>query len=173
MKLKILMVAAGVAVLASCGPSYRVTEGSAVGVDVPASVKTTFITAYPDASDVTWSMYDASVVPIDMDLTGWSSLDQGDYVATFNMKGDKYYAYYDPNGDWIGTAYVITDYKSMPSPINTMITSKYAGYTITNVDRVMQKDRVAYEIQLKNGNSKAKVLVDENGNIIKEKTVNK
>jgi hypothetical protein len=173
MKLKILMVAAGVAVLASCGPSYRVTEGSTVGIDVPASVKTTFTTAYPTASDVTWTMYDASVVPIDMELAGWSTLDQDDYVAVFNMKGDKYYAYYDPNGDWIGTAYVITDYKSMPTPINTMITSKYAGYTITNVDRVMQKDRIAYEIQLKNGNSKAKILVDENGNIIKEKTVNK
>ena len=173
MKLKILMAAAGLAVLASCGPSYRVTEGSTVGIDVPASVKATFTTAYPTASDITWAMYDASVVPIDMELAGWSTLDQEDYVATFNMKGDKYYAYYDPNGDWIGTAHVITDYKSMPNPINTMITSKYDGYTITNVDRVMQKDRIAYEIQLKNGNSKAKILVDENGNIIKEKTVNK
>jgi len=173
MKLKILMLAAGLAVLASCGPSYRVTEGSAVGINVPASVKTTFVTAYPDASDIAWAMYDASIVPVDVELAGWSTLDPGDYVATFTMKGDKYYAYYDPNGDWIGTAYVLTDYKSMPSGINTMITTKYAGYTITNVDRVMQKDRVAYEIQLKNENSKAKILVDENGNIIKEKSVNK
>ena len=93
--------------------------------------------------------------------------------GVLKMKGDKYYAYYDPSGNWIGTAYVLTDYKSMPNGINTMITSKYAGYTITSVDRVMQKDRIAYEIQLKNGNSKAKILVDENGNIIKEKTVNK
>jgi hypothetical protein len=29
----------------------------------------------------------------------------------------------------------------------------------------MQKDRMAYEIQMKNGNSKSKLLVDENGNI--------
>src|SRR5215831_4455673 len=114
MKLKILMVAAGLAVLASCGPSYRVTEGSTVGIDVPVSVKTTFTTAYPTASDVAWAMYDASIVPIDVDLTGWSTLEASDYVATFTMKGDKYYAYYDPNGDWIGTAYIITDYKSMP-----------------------------------------------------------
>jgi hypothetical protein len=54
-----------------------------------------------------------------------------------------------------------------------MISDKYPGYTITNVDRVMQKDRMAYEIQMKNGNSKSKLLVDENGNIIKQKTVTK
>ena len=173
MKLKILMLVAGMAVLASCGPSYRVTEGSTVGVDVPASVKTTFVTAYPTASDVAWTMYDVSVVPIDVELAGWPALDQGDYVATFNMNGDKYYAYYDANGEWIGTAFVITDYKLLPNPINTMITTKYAGYTITKVDRVMQKDRIAYEVQLKNGDSKAKILVDENGNIIKEKMVSK
>jgi hypothetical protein len=173
MKLKILMLAAGLAVLASCGPSYRVTEGSTVGIDVPASVKTTFVTAYPTASDVAWTMYDVSVVPIDVELAGWPALDQGDYVATFNMNGDTYYAYYDANGEWIGTAFVITDYKLLPNPINTMITTKYAGYTITKVDRVMQKDRIAYEVQLKNGDSKAKILVDENGNIIKEKMVSK
>ncbi|HET9824340.1 MAG TPA: PepSY-like domain-containing protein [Chitinophagaceae bacterium] len=173
MKLRLLTVAAGLAVLASCGPSYRVTNGTTVGIDVPNSVHTTFVTAYPNASDVVWSMYDATLVPIDVELAGWPDLDQNDYVATFYMNGDKYYAYYDPNGDWVGTAYAITDYKSLPVSINTMITDKYPGYTITNVDRVMQKNRVAYEIQMKNGNSKAKIFVDENGNIIKEKTVTK
>ena len=173
MKIKILMLAAGMAVLASCGPSYRVTEGSTVGIDVPAGVKTTFVSAYPTASDVVWVMYDASTVPVDLELTGWPDMDRSDYVATFYMNGDKYYAYYDPNGDWIGTAYAITDFTALPTPINTMITSKYAGYTITHVDRVMQKDRIAYEVQLKNGNSKSKIFVDENGKIIKEKTVTK
>jgi hypothetical protein len=32
---------------------------------------------------------------------------------------------------------------------------------------------MAYEIQLKNGDAKAKVLIDDNGNIIKQKTVDK
>lgn len=167
------MLAAGIGLLASCGPSYRVTNGSTVGIDVPVVVQKTFTTAYPAATDVVWAPYDVSVVPIDWDLTGWPAMDQGDYVVTFNMNNDKYYAYYDANGDWIGTAYVVTDYKSLPSGINAMISDKYPGYTITNVDRVMQKDRMAFEIQLKSGNSKAKLLVDENGNIIKQKTVTK
>ena len=173
MKLKILMLAASIALLASCGPSYRVTDTSTVGIDVPVVVKKTFTTAYPTATNVVWSAYDASTLPIDWDLTGWPAMDQSDYVVVFNMNNDKYYAYYDANGDWIGTAYAVTDYKSLPSGINTIISDKYPGYTITNVDRVMQKDRMAYEIQMKNGNSKSKLLVDENGNIIKQKTVTK
>ena len=118
-------------------------------------------------------MYDATVLPIDWELTGWPTMDQSDYVVTFTMNGDKYYGYYDVNGDWIGTAYVITDYKSLPAGINTMISDKFPGYSIVAINSEMQKDRVAYEIQLKNGNSKAKLLVDANGNIIKQKTVNK
>src|ERR1700745_3552874 len=132
MKLKILMLAASIAILASCGPSYRVTDESTVGIDVPVVVKKSFTTAYPSATQVVWTMYDASVVPIDWDLTGWPAMDQSDYVVTFNMNNEKYYAYYDVNGDWIGTAYVITDYKSLPSGINTMIADKYAGYSITS-----------------------------------------
>lgn len=167
------MVAASIAVLASCGPSYRVTNGSTVGIDVPAGIQTTFVTAYPTAADVVWSTYDVATLPIDWDLTGWPEMDQADYVATFMMNNDKYYAYYDANGDWIGTAYVVADYKSLPSAINTMIADKYPGYNIMTVNREMQKDKIAYEIQLKKGDSKTKLLVDENGNIIKQKTVTK
>jgi len=173
MKLKILMFAASMAVLVSCGPSYRVTNRSTVGVDVPTIIQTSFTTQYPTAGDVVWSTYDAATLPIDWELSGWPAMDQGDYVVTFNLNNDKYYAWYDSDGDWIGTAYVVSDYKSLPPAINTMINDKYSGYTITAVNREMQKDRIAFEIQLKNGDSKAKLLVDENGNIIKQKTVTK
>ncbi|HEV8286325.1 MAG TPA: PepSY-like domain-containing protein [Chitinophagaceae bacterium] len=173
MKLKTLMLAASIAVLASCGPSYRVTDGSTLVVDVPSGIQKSFTTQYPTATTVVWSTYDVNAVPIDLELNGWPAMDEGDYVVTFNMNNDKYYAWYDANGDWIGTAYVVTDYKSLPSSINTMIVDKFPGYTITSVNREMQKDRIAYEIQLKNGDSKTKLLVDENGNIIKQKTVTK
>ncbi len=173
MKLKILMLAAGMAMLASCGPSYRVTNGSTVTVDIPASIQTSFTTQYPTATDVIWSTYDATLLPIDWELAGWSAMDQGDYVVRYSINNDKYYAWYDSDGNWIGTAYVVNDYKSLPSAITTMINDKFAGYTITSVNKEMQKDRMAYEIQLKSGDSKAKLLVDENGNIIKQKTVTK
>src|SRR6266487_24345 len=172
MKLKILILAVGIAAFASCGPSYRVTDQSTITdtVKVPSAIRSSFATQYPTAANVIWSNYDAAAaVPIDWDLNGWPALDQGDYVAIFNVNNDKYYAWYDSDGTWIGTAYVVSDYKSLPSAINIMITDKFPGYTISSVNREMQKDHLAYEIVLKNGDSKAKVLVDENGNIIKQK----
>lgn len=178
------MLAAGMAVLASCGPSYRTTDQpavtkpavgqTAVGIEVPATIQKAFVTQYPNATTVVWTNYDATtVVPIDIELTGWPAMDKSDYVVSYTMNNDKYYTWYDVNGDWIGTAYVVNDFKSLPPAISTMLNDKYAGYSIVTVNKEMQKDRMAYEIQLKNGDSKAKVLVDENGNIIKQKTVAK
>jgi hypothetical protein len=169
MKLKILSMIAGVAMLAACGPSYRVTDDSYVVV--PSGLQTTFSTQYPTASGVNWTMYNNSTpVIVDWDLNGWPTLDASDYVATFNMGSDKYYAYYDANGDWIGTAYVINDYSTLPAEVSNVINNQFSGSTITAVNREMWKDRMAYEIQLKNGNTKTKLLVDSNGNIIKQKS---
>ena len=178
MKLKFLILIGGVAAMAaSCGPSYRVTDQSTVNADtvgVPSNIQSTFSTQYPTAGNVTWSAYDANVAPmVDWDLNGWPALGEGAYVATFNLNNDKYYSWYDANGDWIGTAYALGDYKSLPSPVNTTINDKFPGYTISSVNREMQKDKMAYEITLKNGDNKAKLLIDDNGTIIKQKTVMK
>ena len=62
------------------------------------------------------------------------------------------------------------DFTQLPAPVNTVVTSKYSGYNITSVNREFQKDKVAYEIELKKEDSKVKLLVDADGNIIKEKT---
>ena len=176
MKLRILILIVGVAVLTSCGPSYRVTDKSTVSTDtigVPADVKSAFSTQYPTASNVIWSTYDASATPIvDWELNGWTAGD-GAYVVTYNMNNDTYYSWYTANGDWIGTAYVMNDYKSLPPAVTSMLNDKFQGYSISSVKREMKKDQMAYELQLKNGDMKAKVLVDDNGNIIKQKTVEK
>jgi hypothetical protein len=177
MKLKILILIAGVAILASCGPSYRVTDQQTVRADtigVPSEIKTSFTTQYPTATNVVWSKYDASAAPlVDWDLNGWTALDEGAYVATFNLNSDTYYSWYGANNEWVGTAYAVNDYKSLPPAINTMLNDKFPGSTISSVNREMKKDQMAYELQLKNGDTKTKLLVDDNGNIIKQKTVDK
>ena len=177
MKLKILILIAGVVAMASCGPSYRVTDGSTVSKDtigVPTEIKSQFSTQYPTATNVVWSTYDASVTPlVDWDLNGWPALGEGAYVATYNLNNDTYYSWYSPNNEWIGTAYVVSDYKSLPPEVSTVLNDKFAGYTISSISREMKKDQMAYEIQLKNGDAKAKVLVDDKGNILKQKTVDK
>jgi uncharacterized membrane protein YkoI len=171
MKLKILVLAASLAVLASCGPSYKATDQYAVVI--PAGTQTAFTTQYPTASTVVWSRYDVATLPIDWELAGWPTMDQNDYVVSFNMDNDKYYAWYDSDGNWIGTAYVVIDYKSLPSVVNSTINSQFSGYTITGVNKEFQKDRMVYEVRLQNGDNKVKMLIDANGNIIKQKTVMK
>jgi len=177
MKLRILILIAGVAVLASCGPSYRVTDQSTVNRDtvgVPAEVKNAFTTQYPTAANIVWSNYDASATPmVDWDLNGWTAPGEGAYVVTYNLNNDTYYSWYAANADWIGTAYTMSDCKSLPPAVNTMLNDKFPGYTISSVNREMKKDQMAYELQLKNGDTKVKMLVDDNGNIIKQKTMDK
>ena len=167
MKLKILVLLAGLALMVSCGPSYKVTTSN--GIQVPAGTVTIFTTQYPTASNVVWSVYDVNAVPIDWELTGWPELTTDDYVVRFTMDNSDYYAWYDKTGTWIGTAQVVSDFKSLPEAVNTMVTKDYAGYTISSVKKEMKKDNMAYELQLNNGNSKVKLLVDENGNVIKKK----
>src|SRR5678809_1603326 len=143
MKLKILILIAGVVAMASCGPSYRVTDGSTVSKDtigVPTEIKSAFSTQYPTATNVVWSAYDASAAPlVDWDLNGWTALGEGAYIATFNMNNDTYYSWYGRDNEWIGTAYAITDYKGLPPAINSLLNDKLAGYTISSVNREMKK----------------------------------
>ena len=171
MKLKAIVVAAALVLFAACGEPYRAT--STTVVVAPDAIQTSFGTQYPGATNVVWLNYDPTVDPmIDWDLAGWDALDASDYVVTFDMNGDRYYAWYDNNGDWVGTAYVITDYKMLPSAVNSTLNSQFSDYNIIKVEREFHKDRVAYEVVLhrSSDDSKIKLLVDANGNIIKQKT---
>jgi hypothetical protein len=169
MKLKMISLIAVVALLLSCG-STRTTTSTNNAFAVPATVQTSFTTQYPTASNVVWSNYDVTTLPIDWDLTGWATLSPTDYTASFDMNGNKYYSWYDAGGNWIGSAYVVTNNSTLPTAVNTTITSKYPGYTIDKIQREFWKDHMAYEVQLKSGDNKVKLLIDENGTMLKEKT---
>ena len=43
----------------------------------------------------------------------WTVIDAGDYVVQFDMDNEKYYPWYDTNGGWIGTAYVVNDFTTL------------------------------------------------------------
>ncbi len=174
MKLKILILALGTVAFVSCGPSYRVTDRSTVGITAPSSVQASFNNQYPNAGNVTWSTYDAEHTPIDWDMAGWPMLNSSDYVATFDLNNDQYYAWYDQNGDWIGSTYSMADYKKLPKDVTDMIYDKYPGYTISSINKEMRKDnRMTYQVMLKDQYNKKKILIDEDGNILKEKNVNR
>jgi hypothetical protein len=85
------------------------------------------------------------------------------------MGSDKMYAWYDENGNWVGTAYMMTNNSMLPSAVNTTLNNSFSGYQIESVEREMWKDRTAYELKIKNGDSRKKVLIDANGTILKQK----
>lgn len=171
MKLTTLLLAAGIVMLVSCGrPAYQATDQS-IGITVPVEAQTAFLAEYPTATNVIWANYDGQVaLPMDWEFSEWPAMDATDYVVRFNMDNDVYYAWYDADGTWIGTAYAVSDHSSLPVAVTNTLNTQFSDYSISSVNREFRKDRVAYEVEMKNETSKVKLLVDGNGTIIKQKT---
>jgi hypothetical protein len=159
---------AAVVSLAACETTYQATDTGIITVS--DNTRRAFIDQYPNSSNVAWSYYDPNVVVInEWELTGWETLDQSDYVVRFDMDNENYYAWYDSDGNWIGTAYVVKDFNTLPSLVSTSVRNKYPMHTITGVNREYYSDRMLYEIVVKKDDQKVVMLVDANGNIVKEK----
>jgi len=167
MKLKIFIAVAVIGLFTACSSTYRATD---TGVVISTDATRAFQLQYPTAANVVWSSYDPNVVILsDWDLAGWAVIDADDYVVQFDMDNEKYYAWYDTNGEWIGTAYVVNDFTALPGMVRSTIDTKYPGYTISKVNKEFHKDRIAYEIVLKDGDTKQVVLMDLNGVVLKSK----
>lgn len=158
-------------------PNYDTTTGvnnnntGTISVTVPEPIQAKFREKYPDVRDVSWSRY-AAYDGFDWDWTGWPIMDTADFLARFNYNGADYWAWYDSdNANWVGSVSKISDYKSLPAAVNNVINTNYAGYTIDEVDLENDKKRTAYEIDLSKGADRLRILVDENGNIMKKKAV--
>ena len=93
-KLKLVSLVVATTLLFSCGTTYTSTsDNAAYNVNVPSSIKGNFAVQYPDATNIVWNSYDVATVPIDWEMTGWTTLDNNDYVVTFNVGSDQYYAW--------------------------------------------------------------------------------
>jgi len=167
MKLKIFIAVAVIGLFTACSSIYRETVTEILILTYASKA---FYLQYPTATNVVWSSYDPNVVILnDWDLAGWTVIDANDYVVQFDMDNEKYYAWYDTNGEWIGTAYVVNDFTALPGMVRSTIDTKYPGYTISKVNKEFHKDRIAYEIVLKDGDTKQVVLMDLNGVVLKSK----
>lgn len=168
MKIREVIAVAAFGLFAACETPYRATDTVVIA---PASIHNSFYAQYPAATNVVWTNYDATIgVPLDWEMAGWAVLEPDDFVVRFNMDNEDYYAWYDSEGNWVGTAYVVKDHSTVPVVISNTITSQYPGYTISSVTREFETDRVNYEVELKNNSNKVKLLLDSNGNILKQKT---
>ena len=170
MKLKIVSLVVAATLIMSCGTTYTSSsDNAAYNVAVPSTIKSNFAVQYPDATNIVWNSYDMNTVPVDWEMAGWTVLDANDYVVTFNVGPNQYYGWYDNNGTLVATAYPINDYSQLPYAVNTMLQKDYKDYSIESVQREMWGTQTAYEIKLKNGDSKTKLLIDSQGNILKQK----
>jgi len=170
MKLKTLFAVAAFVFFAACETPYRATDTTTVVVS--DATQSAFSTQYPNATSVVWTNYDVKLDPvIDWDLAGWTALEAGDYQVRFNIDGQDYYAWYDNDGNWVGSAYVVTDYTTLPSAVSTTLNTQFPSYNIEKMHREFQKNRMTYEVVLKkpSDDAKVKLLLNSDGTIIKQK----
>ena len=158
------------ALFLSCGTTST-SNSSNEAFYLPDKIQTTFSSQYPKANNITWSRYDVSSTPIlDWDFAGWPAIDAGDYTARFTLDTFSYHAWYDAGGDWIGSAYVIKAAKPLPEAINNTLKAQFGAYSFDGAVREFRNDEEVYEIKIKNGDAnKMKILMDANGNILKQK----
>ncbi|MGV3527828.1 MAG: PepSY domain-containing protein [Flavisolibacter sp.] len=165
MKKLSFILSAALLLLVSCGTTYNST-GAYPAYNVPSSVQTSFTTQYPNATAVSWTQTDKVPFEVERTFLDWPATGD-EYVVQFHMDNTDYYAWYDANGAWIGTATAVTNYSTMPAAVNSVIANDYLGYTLTSVTRAYRDDVVVYDVNLKRGDATAKLLVDANGNVLK------
>ncbi len=146
------------------------TDSAAKSVEAPAALETAFTKQYPGATNVVWTNYDSlAAIPIDMRLTGWKKMDAEDYMVTFNFKDQNYYAWYDNNGKWVGSAYTMSDYSKLPAAVNkavnNAIKTRYSDYNVSQVNRELKTGKSAYEVELTKDDNKVRMLVNADGKI--------
>jgi hypothetical protein len=117
--------------------------------DVPAAVKTSFKTAFPNAKDVDWKMK------------------EGKYKVDFDIDGTDHIAAFGADGKIISKGMKIR-VSELPSAVTSAVKSSYAGKDIENVYRVDKNGTVCYLVKLE-GNPDTKVLYSADGQVVKEK----
>lgn len=143
-------------------------DNTRVNIEPPEVASTNFQRDYPQATQVTWNRYVTVPDIIDWEFTGWPTWDTSYYVVSFYDDGYNNWLVYDPAGEW---RYSITSMSvsNLPSNISKVLSTQFPGYTIVSVDKENDKNRSAYEVKMEKGSDKVKVLIDEQGNVMKKK----
>ncbi len=139
-------------------PSPPVTETTPT-VAVPDNTRLAFEKKYPGATNVVWVRKNKSTAKT-------TSPDSTDYQVTYRWEGVDYTTWYEWDGDWVATRTKITNDK-LPAAVNDAIAKKYAGYTITEIDKENDKDMTSYEVDLEKGSEKITVHFSASGKVQK------
>ena len=168
----LVFIALAITTLVSCSTTNNTSVSENAALGAPDRLQTVFAKQYPGANYITWSRYNSTTPTIlDWEFAGWPAIDETDYSVRFTLDTFNYHAWYDDGGDWIGSAYVIRAAKVLPDAVNNTLKAQFSAYNFDSAVREFKNNEEAYEIKLKNGEAnKLKLLIDENGNILKQKT---
>jgi len=123
--------------------------------NVPQNILNAFSHKFPNAKEVEWGKENENIWEAEFELS------DKDMSANFNIKGD-----------WQETETELTR-KDLPTAVNTKIKTAYKGYKVKEVGYTETPQLKAYEIEVKKGEKLIEVMLDNSGNIIKTKTINK
>jgi len=114
--------------------------------DAPASAKSAFAKAYPNATKVKWEKED------------------GNFEVTFEDKGNEMSAIYSPNGVFMEIEHEMK-VAELPASVSTYMKTHYKGVTVKGAAKITKADgSIMYEAALKGKD----VLFDANGKFVKE-----
>lgn len=118
--------------------------------DVPQAVRTAFDNAFDNALMVDWKMKD------------------GKYKAAFTKDLKKHFAEFSSSGELISKGVKI-DKDELPTAVSGAVSASYANDKIDEVYRVEKGGKTKYLVKL-DGEPKRKIMYDEQGQVIKDKT---
>lgn len=135
-----------------------------VVANVPAPLVAKVTPRVKTAKDVKWVAYE----PVEADK--WDTA-KDYYIVMYTYKNVPYEDWYYGDGELIKSEEKISLPNSgvLPKEVVKAIMENYPGYEIVEVDKENDKDMDMYEVEMKQGEKKAKVKFLPNGNIFKAK----
>lgn len=133
---------------------------------VPANIRTSFDTKYPNASTVVWYRYTPGTTKAEPG-SWYQTMDASDYYTSFTWNDMDYVAWYD-NGTWIRSTARVDD-SDLPTNIKNIIQSQYPGYIVTEVEVETDRKQTVYEVELEKGDMQYVVHYGADGSVLKKK----
>jgi hypothetical protein len=121
--------------------------------DVPQAIKTAFDNQFDNTTMVNWKMKD------------------GNYKASFLMNLKKHFAEFNNAGELVSKGEKI-DKDELPTSVADAVKTGYAGKEIDEVFKVEKGGQTQYMVKL-DGEPKKKIVYDAQGNLVKEKKMEK
>ena len=119
----------------------------------PKEVKAAFKQKFPHAEKVKWEK---------------EKKDGTEWEASFTVKAATFSANFSEDGAWLKTEQVITASK-LPKPVTKAIQKDYAGYKITEAEKVeTEENALKYEVKIKSKKEEKELVYDENGVVVAE-----